>query len=391
MAASSKTLKNSKYGLSGTKKKVGINIWRFFFNGINKISGSESMFFIELEYLNPWLSDSEPLLGFKPRVKITADDLQYALAGTSSAQNLQSETIIQPSYVVIRVGKFGEDAKQLCSYHSLKNVKLTLKPFSLLIGNKLFAEDKLSGFINISEDEYQKHPEFLCDKGYATWNLDYEIIRDYNQGYKNKYEKWFPFGIKTNFSGTINFNGDDYIVDARKSFGYMERYWGKSLPETWFHISSSCLTSIISGKTLFDSSFAIHGDFDDRVSFLGNFEGSDILFCADSSKRQYSTVWNCVQAPEGNDVSENKLHWSVSINSKLWVIDVDIYCKINELYNRELELPDGGRKILNEVQGGTGVGEIKLFKRIKNTLEQIEYAKIVKAVCEFGHTEEGEI
>ena len=43
------------------------------------------------------------------------------------------------------------------------------------------------------------------------------------------------------------------------------------------------------------------------------------------------------------------------------------------------------------VYGGTGTGEIKLFRRRRKTLEQIEYANITKAVCEFGHTEEGEI
>ena len=122
MAVSSKTLKDSKNGFISNRKKIGINIWRFFFTGIDKVSGKESSFFVELEFLNSHLNYEEPVLGFKPRVTITEDDLQYALAGTSSAQNLQSEKIVQPSYVVIRVGKFGADARQVCSYlqqHSL--------------------------------------------------------------------------------------------------------------------------------------------------------------------------------------------------------------------------------------------------------------------------------
>lgn len=391
MTVSNKILKESKYGFISNRKKTGINIWRFFFNGIEKVTGNESMFFIELEFLNSYLNYEEPVLGFKPRITITEDDLQYALAGTSSAQNLQSEKIVQPAYIVVRVGKYGSDSRQVCSYHSVKSVKISQKPFSLLVGNKLFADDKLSGFINITEDEYQKHPEYLCDKGYVTWNLNYEIQKDFAEGFKSKTDRWFPFGMRTYFSGTINFNGDDFIVEPRKSFGYMERYWGKSMPETWFHISSSNLTSIISGKTLFDSSFAVQGEFNKRVSFLGNFEGSDVSFCADSSKRLYSTVWNCVQTPENDDIDENKLHWSVSVNSKLWVIDIDLYCKINELNNRIIEMPEGDRKVLNVVYGGTGIGEIKLFKRNRKTLEQIEYAKITKTVCEFGHIEDGEI
>ena len=391
MAATKKNIKDSKYGLSGTSKKVGVNLWRCFFVGYEKNSAAEQMFFIELEMLSPSLSPSEPLLGFKPRVTITEEDLQYTLAGTLAAKDLKSETIVQPSYVTVRIGKLGAEPKQLCSYQSLKGMKFSSKPFTIQMENKLFTEDALSGFINVTEDEFQKHPEYLCDKGYASWNLKYEIICDMAEGYKNKSERWFPYGIKTNFSGIVSFDGADYIVEPRKCMGYMDRYWGRTLPYDWFHISSASLTSIISGRVLQKSFFSIQGVFDDKLAFMGSFEGSDIVFPADLSKRQYSCVWDCIQTPESEDPDENKLHWSVSINNKLWVLDIDLYCRVNELSNRVLELPEGNRKVLSVLQGATGTGEIKLFKKIRNTLEQIEYAEITKAVCEFGHEEDGEL
>ena len=391
MAATKKILKESRYGLTGSSKKTGVNYWRCFFSAFEKNSSTEQLFFLELELLNPQLSPSEPVLGFKPRISITAEDLQYALAGTTSARELKAESIMQPSYVVVRFGTLGADAKQLCSYHCLKNIRFSGKPFSIQMDNKMFGEEALSGYINISEEEYQKHPEYFCDRGFASWNLKYEIIRDISEGYKNKTDRWFPFGIKTNFSGMISFDGADYIVDPRKCNGYMDRYWGKTFPYDWFHISSASLTSIISGRVLFDSFFSIQGLFDDRLSFIGSFEGSNILFPANLNKRQYNCVWDCVQAPENENPDENKLHWSVSINSKIWVIDIDVYCRVRELYNKNIELPEGNRKILSLVQGATGTGEIKLFKKIRNTLEQIEYANITKAVCEFGHEEDGEL
>ena len=73
MAASNKAIKLNRYNLNGNKKKTGINLWRCFFNGVEKTSGAESMFFIEVELLNPWLSPDEPLLGFKPRITIKED------------------------------------------------------------------------------------------------------------------------------------------------------------------------------------------------------------------------------------------------------------------------------------------------------------------------------
>lgn len=388
MAVSKSSIKKARFGYTNFKKNMNLNKWRFFFNGVERISGSETKFFIELEILNPWISPSEVLLGFKPRINISADDLQYALAGTKAAENLVSEQIVQPSYVVVRIGMIGNSPKQLCAYHSQEEVVCTSKPFSIQVANKVFTDNKLSGFINISDEEKQKHPEFFSESGFAKWDLTYEIQKDFSSGYDSKTQVWFPFGIKTVVSGVVSFDGSDYIIDSRKGFGYTERYWSKAYPEKWFHISSTNLSSLISGKTLFDSSFAVQGNFEDRISFISDFEGSDIVFTADSSKRRYSTVFDCIQTPESEETDENKLHWSVSINSKLWVIDIDLFCRITDLYNRTLEAPEGNRKVMNVVQSGTGIGEIKLFKRVRNDLEQIEYAKITKAVCEFGHTEE---
>ena len=138
-----KQLKDYKFGLTGAKKKVGINYWRFVFNGIEEKSGAEQMFFVELEMVNPWTSPNEVLLGFKPRVKITADDLQYALAGTQAAQNIDTETQVQPSYCSIRVGKLGNTPKQLVYYFPVKSMNFESKPFECTVDNKFFSEDKI--------------------------------------------------------------------------------------------------------------------------------------------------------------------------------------------------------------------------------------------------------
>lgn len=391
MGKTNKNTKDFKFGLTGAKKKTGINYWRFFFNGVEAISGAEQMFFVELEMINPWLSPSEVQLGFKPRVKLTADDLQYALAGTQSAQSLDTEQIIQPSYCAIRIGMLGIHAKQLCYYFPVKEIQFNNKPFELTIGNKYFSEDKISGFLSVSKEDKAAHPEFFCDDGYVTWDLNYDIDAQSVKGYDASGVRWFPDGLHTNFTGKISFDGTDYLVVARRSNGYVDRYWGNSTPEPWFHLSTSNLTSDITGRMLFNSSFSIQGVFNDRISFVGKFEDIEIEFCADASKRQYSAIWDCSQMPERPDPEENELHWSVSLSNKSWVIDIDVYCKIKELYNRKLELPEGSRKVLNVLEGASGIGEVKLYKKIGNTLEQIEHAKLAKVICEFGQNEEGEI
>ena len=379
-----------KKGFKNPKRKVGVNYWRFIFNAVGENTGAEKSFFIELEYINPSLSPSAPRLGFKPRVKISEADLQYVLAGTNSAKTLETEAIIQPSYCSVRVGMVGKESKQICEYHGLKSCSIKNNPFEITIGNSVFAENKLSGYVSLSEQDAKDHPEFLCNGGSAEWNIDYSLETIFMEGFKSSKAHWFPCGCLAKFSGNILFDGTNYLIDAKRSYGYCDRYLGSVFPEKWFHLSSSNLTSNISGKLLFDSNFSVQGVFNDRISFLGTFEGQPLVFTADSSKSKYSCVWDCTQAPEGSEY-ENKLHWSVSIHNKIYVIDIDVYFDLKELHDRKLELPQGKRKIMDLLEGFCGTGEIKLYKKNKKTLEQLEFAKIEKAVCEFGEIEEGGI
>lgn len=389
MSCSKKTLKNIKYGFTNKKKKLGINYIRFFFNGIAAESSQEQRFFIEFEMLNPWLSPKEVLLGYRSRVSIEAEDLQYALAGTDAAKNLQTESIVQPSYCAIRIGTLGTVSKQICSYFPVKDIKFNPKAFELECGNKYISDSKLTGYINVTKNMIKENPELLCDYGHASWTLSYEIMNETLDGFVMGGNRWFPAGLKTRFAGKINFDGNDYIIDPRRCYGYVDRYYGQDLLPTWFHVSASDLTSIISGKHLFNSGFAIQGVTENKVSFLGHFEDFDINLSQTNSGNNIS-IWSCVQTPETDDIKENQLHWSVSVNNKNWVIDCDIYCKLTDLYNRKLETSEGNRKVLSIVEGGNCNGEIKLYKKNKNDLEQIENAKIEKAVCQFGKIEEYE-
>jgi hypothetical protein len=323
-------------------------------------------------------------------VKISEADLQFVLAGSNSAKALETESIIQPSYCSFRVGMVGSESKQICEYHGLKNCSIKINPFEIQIGNSLFTENKLSGSVELSEQEVKEHPEYLCNSGKAEWNIEYSLETMFMEGFKSRKVMWFPCGCLAKFSGNIDFDDVNYLIDAKRSYGYCDRYIGTSFPEKWFHVSSSNLTSNISGKLLFGSSFSVQGVFNDKISFLGTFEGEPLVFTADMSKSKYSCVWDCTQSPDGSEF-ESKLHWSVSVHNKIYVIDIDVYCDLKELFNRKLELPQGQRKIMDLIEGFSGTGEIKLYKKNKKTLEQLEFAKIEKAVCEFGEVEEGEV
>lgn len=376
--------KDYKIGFSIFQKKSGINFWRFFFPGINQENKEECFFCLEFEVLNPNISENEMLFSLSQK-KILPEDLQSALLGNSSILNEQTNT--KSSYCSVRLLKLGKKSKQLCQFMSFKEVDFDFKNMEFKIGNKLFTDKSLSGFISIANEDEIKNKEIFCQQGYATWNLEYKIKESELKGYHNDSYRWFPIGVKTDFVGKVNFDGEDFLVDTRTALGHIDRFFGNAYPTELIHIYCSNLISMISGKKLENSAFCIQGIFENRISLIGNLENIDISFFANKSQREYNCVFDCVEVPGIENYSERMLHWSFSLNDKQTIVDIDIFCRLTELNNRIIEKPEGNRNIISLLEGGTGFGEIKLYKKNKKAIEQIEHAKLTKVICEFGKSD----
>ena len=387
MSASKKAAAAMKYQLTGANKKSGVNLWRFVFSAVERVSSQERVFFIELAFLNPWLTPSEPVLGFKPRVNISTEDLQNVLAGTSSAQKIQSENIVTPSYATVRAGVLGPGAHQVCEYYATKDIVVSSRSFDVQIGNCHFDDTKLSGSVSCSPNEINDHPEYLCESGTISWNLRYDMAIGFDNGYKGSETTWQVPGTKTIFTGNVYIDGKEYEVIPKKSYGYIDRNWGKKFQDEWFHISTSNVASLINGKVYQNSAITLQGVYDGRVSAMLNIEKKLSIYTADSSKRKYQSVSSCSQMPETED--GEKLHWSVSISDKSHVLDVDVFCLAKLMYVRTWELPEGERKQIKILTGGNGTGEIRLYKRHGKSLELIENCRISGVLCEFGQPEDG--
>ena len=81
----------------------------------------------------------------------------------------------------------------------------------------------------------------------------------------------------------------------------------------------------------------------------------------------------------------------MSISDNKYVVDVDGFCSDKVMFLRDYESPEGKRKVLRVAGAGTGSGELKVFKKIKKTLEQIEYVRVENLLCEYGGIEFPEI
>lgn len=380
MAVSKKAIKSNGYKLKGSLKKCGFDRWRYFFNGINAASGEERLFFIELMSENPALSfDHAVLPKSEEEEKLNSSDLQAALAGNIEIKAPQKRGVL-PSYACVRAGVFGSRPKQLNRFFANSELDWQKRGFGVKACGCAFSDNSLQGVLAITEIESRSFPEWETAAGRMEWNLKYERDFDAPEAFSKNGSHWLAGGLTARFSGMVTLDGQEYAVSPDHSFGYVEKSWGTALPVPFMHVSSSRLTSIFTGKVMKDSGFALEGDFDGRLVASAKFEDEYFGFGPQQKIKKYLCQWSCVRTPV-NDGGE-ELHWSASVNCKKYILDVDVFCPASEMLVKDYWLGDGS--LLKVLCGGSGSGEIRLYKQIKKSLELIQHAKILGASCEYG-------
>ena len=381
MAVSKKQLRYEHYVLKGKLRHNGFERWRYSFFGVNKLTGEERSFFVELYLVNPSVSPKNPVLAQKSNLSLSEAELHRTMAGTDAAQNASREKFVQPSYVLVKAGMFGTEGKQFNKFMAAAQLQWNKSESEFRVGECSFGDEHLTGFVRVTELELRESPELLCNSGSMDWNLHFEKHISSVPLYNKKGNFWISNGAKTVFAGVVHVDGVEYSVIPRRSSGYTDRQWGNTLSSPLFHVSSSNLTSIISGRPLQKSCFAIEGEFDGKLKLFVCHEG-EILQIRDKFLDKITEVHDCFEMPV--DADGEKLHWSVSIHRKKLVLDVDVFCKTAEMFVRDYEAPEGQRKLLKVLGGGTGFGEIRIYKKVKKNLELLEHAHVADALCEYG-------
>lgn len=378
---------NERYMLKGSLKKNGFDRWRLVTSGFNKMTGEERTFLIEFYVVNPALSPNDVVLGFKSRKAHSAADLQYALAGTQSATNMQVEKYVQPSFVMVKAAMLGLGGKQVNAYFPSSSLEIGKNDFIIKVAagrdeECFLSDNECYGSVAVSVSKLNEMPELLSQAGSLSWNLKFKKQISFSPDYRGKTIHWSSFGARTVFEGKVVLDGEEYLVTPKKSYGYIDKNWGKDFSSPFFHLSASNFTSLINGKSLDYSCLAVQGVYNEKLSVLASLEDNKIEFHADSHKK-YSINFECTEMPEDDDGV--KLHWTVSVHDRKRVLDIDIFCNISEMFIRDYESPEGGRKLLKVLGGGTGTGEMRLYKKIKKNLELIEYVRIANCICEYGN------
>lgn len=363
-------IKRNACQLFGQQAKRGYDWWWHSFTAVSKTTGEKRPFFIEYFLCNPALGADKPILGQLPENK---------------------ENGIRPSYFMVKAGAWGEDGAQLHRFFSWKETEVDYgAPYQVKAGDCCATETHLKGSVSVTAEEAAAHPEWMCGCGSMCWDLKVDKLIPFNVGYGAStpmrklqlFEMfWHAEGMKTAYSGYVEWNGERYIVTPETCFGYADKNWGKDFTTPWLWLSSNNLTSEITGKRLENSAFDIGGGRPKAgpIALKGKllsafyYEGKDYEF-------NFSKFWTFTRTKYCGWETEDTVHWQVE--QKTWRnrMVTEVSCKKKDMLLVNYEAPDGSKRHTRLWNGGNGVGTVELYHDSK-LIDRIHAENIG---CEYG-------
>ena len=351
-------------------RRLGYDWWWHSFTATNSKTGEEKPFFIEFFICNPSRGGDTPILG-------------------QLEENKKNN--IKPSYLMVKVGTWGEDHCELNRFFGINKVEIHAKaPFSIKAGDCYLDDYTTYGSVIIDRGYSDDHPECMTDSGSISWNLKINKKIAFNVGYGastlmrklNAFEMfWHAEGMKTGFSGEISYNGTKYRVSEDTSYGYSDKNWGKDFTSPWVWLSSNNLYSVVTKKTLENSVFDIGGGrpkcgpivLNRKLLSAFYYEGKCYEF-------NFSKFWTNTRTKFSFKENDDEVMWH--IRQKTWNNELicDITCKKSDMILINYEAPNG-KKLHNRLwNGGNGRGTIKLYHRGK----LVDELRCSNVGCEYG-------
>ena len=196
---------------------------------------------------------------------------------------------------------------------------------------------------------------------------------------------WHAEGMKSAYSGFVEFNGRRYTVSPERSYGYADKNWGRDFTSPWVWLSSNCLISKKTGKQLENSVFDIGGGrpkiyfvpLERRLLGVFYYEGKEYDF-------NFSKLHLLVKTEFSFEELEDRVVWHVRQENIHAVMETEIFCNKKDMLFINYEAPDGTKKHNRLWNGGNGWGTIRLYE--KNGKENVLIDEITasKVGCEYG-------
>ena len=364
----------NEFMLHGPLAHNGYDWWWHSFTAQDAETGEDKPFFIEFFLCNPALGGDEPVFGQLPENK---------------------EAGKKPSYLMVKVGAWGEGKCQLHRFFGWKDVNLHGKaPYSVDAADCHAGETELRGSIKITAEEAAAHPEWMCDAGEMTWDLTVDKQVAFNVGYGASKPLrdveafamyWHAEGMKSAYSGTITLNGRKYTVTPEKSYGYADKNWGRDFTSPWVWLSSNHLFSKRKNAFLTDSVFDIGGGrpkiyfvpLDRRLLGVFWYEGKEYDF-------NFSKLHLLVKTEFSSEETDDRVIWHVRQENIHAVMETEVTCRKADMLLVNYEAPDGSKNHNRLWNGGNGVGTVKLYDKINGEPVLVDEIEATHIGCEYG-------
>ncbi len=360
--------------LRGPLARQGYDWWWHSFTAEDAETGAEQPFFIEYFACNPALGEDEPVLGQHPQRRTDGK---------------------KPSYLMVKVGWWGENAGQLHRFYAWKDVKLPYdKELELSVPDCTCSETHMTGKISLSDAEAAAHPEYMCSSGEMEWDIRIDKQVAFHVGYgASKFFRWLNAfqmfwhaeGMKTKYEGEITLNGRKYLVKPESCWGYADKNWGRDFTSPWVWLSSNNLTSRTTGRKLENSVFDIGGGRP-KVFFLALERKllSDFWYEGRSYEFNFSKLWTVCRTKFDCQETDTEIIWHVRQETLKHIMDARIRCFKKDMLLINYEAPNG-KKLHNRLwNGGNGTGVIELYEKRGGKALLIDTVDARNVGCEYG-------
>ena len=371
-------IKRNACMLYGPLRRQGYDWWWHSFTAQDAQTGEDKPFFVEFFLCNPALAEDAPVLGQLPENR---------------------EAGKRPSYLMVKVGTWGEDHCQLHRFFAWKDVDLHGDaPYRVAAGDCLASETELQGRIDIDPQEAARHPEWMCDGGSMAWELTIDKQIAFNVGYGASKPLrdaeafamyWHAEGMKSAYNGWVEFNGRRYVVTPEKSYGYADKNWGRDFTSPWVWLASSCLRSKKTGQMLENSAFDIGGGrpkvyfvpLDRRLLGVFYYEGKEYDF-------NFSKLHLHVKTEFSFEERDDVVVWHVRQENLHAAMETEVFCRKRDMLLVNYEAPDGTKKHNRLWNDGNGWGAVKLYDRVDGELVLMDEIEATHIGCEYGEYDE---
>ena len=374
MSATTHDISRDRFMLEGGLAHMGYDWWWHSFTAHHAETGEERPFFIEFFTVNPELGGAEPLFGMGPD-------------GARDGR--------RPSYLMVKCGTWGHDAKQLHRFFAWDDVTVDPGvPFSVRADDCLACETRLEGSVDVSAEDAAAHPEWMSDAGSMSFSLRVDKLIAFNVGYgasdpvraTEAFQMfWHAEGVKCAYEGEVVLDGERYLVDPETCYGYADKNWGSDFTTPWVWLASSDLTSRSSGKRLHESALEIGGGRPkvgpvalDR-KLLGELvlEGTPYEF-------NFSKLWTGSRTQFSCHETDTQVIWHVEQETVHARMITDVVCDKADMLLIRYEAPDGQARHTRLWNGGNGRGTVQLFERAGLDWKLVDILDAAHMGCEYG-------